>query len=99
MMKKKDVKQGTRKTKKPGPGRPSTGREETRQAALLIPVSVSDWLDEVTLGTKRNATEAISRSMVVRAILRGIMKSKIRFDGCQTEEEIVDYLQKRIHSK
>lgn len=99
MMKKKDVKRGTRKTKKSGPGRPSTGREETRQAALLIPVSVSNWLDEVTLGTKRNASEAISRSMVVRAILRGVMKSRIRFDECKTEEEIVRLVQERVRKR
>lgn len=94
----KEKKQPTTKTAdvKRGPGRPPREGEKTLQSALRLSESISDWIEDLTFLVWKESHIKISRSEIVRGILRGVKDSGADLTKITSEEELRDLVLKKM---
>jgi len=50
------------------------------------------WLEKAALKLHQNTGASVSRSELLRGILRGFVRARLNFCGCRSEEEIATAL-------
>jgi hypothetical protein len=81
---------------KRGRGRPPREGEPTCQAALLLDQSVSDWLEEQVFLLWKSSHQKVSRSEIVRGILKGIKDSGVDLTKHPGEDLLRDLVLKKM---
>ncbi len=67
----------------------------TRQTGVWLAEGEFEWLDERILEIKRSGWRGITRSALLRALVKAAMKADPDLQGVLTEDEIVERLSSR----
>ncbi len=72
--------------------RPDNDRKTLERVNVMLSREVILWLEQTALEIRQKTGASISRSELVRGIVKALAARGLHFDGCRTERDITEGL-------
>ena len=81
----------------PTQGVPTATTPLTRQTALWLSDEELEWLDDRVRDVRQGGWRGITRSAMLRALIRTVMDTDVVLTGVSGEAELVDQMKRSLH--